>query len=560
MRTLAALSLALLALAACEGSHPASTGTNPFLEDLTAPGKEDTLYLNPDGIEVEVDLEADVQAPAYKIDDAPAVLGQFALTYLRKNGEFYLESLAEDAASSSRVEWRIDGTWVSAGDAESVDAAKKTHWRIRGVNAVLLHEARNGVKEGTVFTAPVPVAPFSAFSEAGESCAEKDDHMGLSASIYWYLWDPDKSTCHLGKQDLTVTVAKMLPAAKVPYPEWDRLAQDKLITAVVLFGQIGDGAISDSDVGMLGFREMQSWLKEAGFAEVEATVGKRFEKTVNAIKLQYDLYSPHEFSGLSDMSHFSNFNKAIKEHEVVVYDGHSMLGASDFWERPDYPDSYQIFLYGGCLGYEYYVRPILKGKGGWGNVDIMSSVVEVSVGANEFAGPFLAQVQWAAQNDWKVSWKDVLRKVRDRVGDSTFGLSGVRDNCFTPAGSACTPEPTDPGAIKRYDSDAPSAIPDDSVSGVVSVIDVPDELEIHHLTLALKVTHSWVGDLRITLEHEGVEAVVWDNAGMGSQDIDQSFGLDVFKGLPAKGRWTLLAIDNAAQDTGTLDSWSLSID
>jgi len=27
--------------------------------------------------------------------------------------------------------------------------------------------------------------------------------------------------------------------------------------------------------------------------------------------------------------------------------------------------------------------------------------------------------------------------VRRNVGDSTFGVSGVRDNCFTPSGSRC---------------------------------------------------------------------------------------------------------------------------
>ena len=27
--------------------------------------------------------------------------------------------------------------------------------------------------------------------------------------------------------------------------------------------------------------------------------------------------------------------------------------------------------------------------------------------------------------------------VRDAVGDSTFGVSGVKDNCFTPTGSRC---------------------------------------------------------------------------------------------------------------------------
>jgi hypothetical protein len=28
--------------------------------------------------------------------------------------------------------------------------------------------------------------------------------------------------------------------------------------------------------------------------------------------------------------------------------------------------------------------------------------------------------------------------VRNSVGDSTIGVSGVRDNCFTPTGSRCT--------------------------------------------------------------------------------------------------------------------------
>ena len=40
-----------------------------------------------------------------------------------------------------------------------------------------------------------------------------------------------------------------------------------------------------------------------------------------------------DFEGLGDYGHFDNFQKAISEHEIVVYDGHSMLGASDFlWE------------------------------------------------------------------------------------------------------------------------------------------------------------------------------------------------------------------------------------
>jgi len=82
---------------------------NPFLESAATPGKSDTQYFNPDGIEVEVDIEADIDAPDYKKADGPAVLGQFALTYLRENGEIYLESLAEQSTSDTPPEWQAEG-------------------------------------------------------------------------------------------------------------------------------------------------------------------------------------------------------------------------------------------------------------------------------------------------------------------------------------------------------------------------------------------------------------------------------------------------------------------
>jgi hypothetical protein len=156
------------------------------------------------------------------------------------------------------------------------------------------------------------------------------------------------------------------------------------------------------------------------------------------VVVQIDLYSPREFSGLGDFTHFANFQKALSEHEVVAYDGHSMLGASDFWARPTYPSFYQVFLYGGCLGYEYYVKPILHGKGdSWAKLDIVSSVVEVTASANEFAAPAIAKIIYGIQYGGRSSWRNIMLTVRNNVGDSTFGVSGVRDNCFTPNGSRC---------------------------------------------------------------------------------------------------------------------------
>jgi len=554
---------ALVLAVGCADLAADDEGENPFLQDMSNGGKEDTGYLNPDGSEVEVDLEGDVEASSWRIFDAPAELGQYALTYLRKRGEFYLESLAEDATSDRRVEWQVGGEWKTAEQARTLPAAELRHFRIRGINAVLLHGAGRNVHEGTLFTAKVPINPFNVMTDAGDKCADPDGHIGLSSSVYWYLWNPEHTDCTIPMQDLQVTVSRMFLTSATTYPEYDRLVADGKVTAVVLFGQIGDGPIDESEAGVRNMNRMSSNLTAAGFAEVTpAPVGRRYARTVAGVEVSIDLYSPSDFSGLGDMAHFSNFQRAIGEHEIVAYDGHSMLGASDFWARPTYPAFYQIYLYGGCLGYEYYVRPILAGKGGWENVDIVSSVVEVSADANEYAAPFFAKVVWALENGYNASWKDLLAVIRRSVGDSTFGASGVRDNCFSPTGSLCgaTPPPPPPtGDTRTFENTNPASIPDDDAAGITSVIVVPEALTPGTVTVDLDVTHTYVGDLRITLSHDGVEAVLWDNAGGSDQDIRQSFPVEALARRPAAGDWTLKVVDGAARDTGTLNRWTIRL-
>ena len=114
--TFAAIPALLLACSSSDGGSksPGSSGPNPFLQDQSNPGKADTAYLNPDGIEVEVDVEADVTAPSYRLLESPVYVAQFATTYLRERKQFYIESLAEDSTSKKRVEWLVDGVWKTA--------------------------------------------------------------------------------------------------------------------------------------------------------------------------------------------------------------------------------------------------------------------------------------------------------------------------------------------------------------------------------------------------------------------------------------------------------------
>jgi hypothetical protein len=439
MKTLASVLAISTALIGCGSADPRDDGRNPFLEDLSDDGKEDSAYLNPDGVEVEVDLEGTIKGSSFQLPEGPAQLGQFALTYFRKTETMYIESLAEDSSAVGRAEWFINGAWVAGNKLPAT--AKLERWRMRGLNAVHLFSAGRKPKVGDQLIAKVPQNPFTVFRDAGDSCADDDDHISLDQSVYWYRWEGDKAGCKAALQDVTVTVSKTFSTSTAAvYPEYDQLVADGKVTAVILFGQIGDEAtISPSDPGVRNSARYARMLTEAGFKSVSAPVGKRFEKKLaGGVLAQIDLYEPKDFSGLGDFAHFDNFQKALSEHEIVAYDGHSMLGASDFWSRPTYPSFYQIYLYGGCLGYEYYIKPILNGKGGnWNKLDIMSSVIEVTADATDFAAPAIAKILFAIEHGKRSSWKQVLNIVRDSVGDSTFGVSGVRNNCYAPGGNRC---------------------------------------------------------------------------------------------------------------------------
>ena len=434
------INIGLLVTIACsrdQHEKHSQNQVNPFLDDFSNYAKSDTAYINPHGIEVEVDIEADIQAAKTKISRAPAELGQFAATYLRKTNQLYLESLAEDITSPGRVEWLIDGEWYSAEHVENFDHSMLTHFRIKGVNAILLSHLVDQAEVSTQFTAKVPIRPYDAFADGGDGCIDKHPYLASSPSVYWYLWNPDQDQCNVDVQDMSLTISAVYPAKEKTYPEYDRLTEDGKLTTVILFGQISD-TLDEKDPGNYNLEWMAYLLTSGGYEEFDSEIGRRFVKIVDGFEFIVDLYSPYVFAGLNDRANYGNFERAVTEHEIIVYDGHSLMGLSDFWSRPSYPDQYQIFLYGGCLGYEYYVRPILEGKGGWQQVDIMSSVFEVIAPATDFAAPILARIEKAIISGRYASWNELLQVVRDWVYDSSFGVSGARDNCFTPSGSRCT--------------------------------------------------------------------------------------------------------------------------
>ena len=131
-----------------------------------------------------------------------------------------------------------------------------------------------------------------------------------------------------------------------------------------------------------------------------------------------------------------------------------------------------------------------------------------------------------------------------------------------------------------------SLIPESGTSGLASstvmVNSVPNFI-IEDVTVTLtNLTHTWAGDLEISLTNEstGTSVLMRDNVGSsddfsGTHVINDAFGtawtsttsgnyaslnsFSAFDGELANGDWTLGFNDTAGGDSGSFDSWTLAL-
>ena len=110
-------------------------------------------------------------------------------------------------------------------------------------------------------------------------------------------------------------------------------------------------------------------------------------------------------------------------------------------------------------------------------------------------------------------------------------------------------------------TDVPLAIPDNNATGITSSIPVTGNGTVASLALSLNITHTFRGDLVVTLISPGGTQFVVSNRAGGSADnlIVTNQAVTAFPGQVAAGTWKLLVQDRAGADVGTLNSWSIKI-
>ena len=122
----------------------------------------------------------------------------------------------------------------------------------------------------------------------------------------------------------------------------------------------------------------------------------------------------------------------------------------------------------------------------------------------------------------------------------------------------------DGGGGRTFPSgDTPLSIPDNSTTGITSRVEVAGFSSARTVRVSVAITHSYRGDLRAVLTApNGRERILSDRAG-GSFDDLVLENVDVSTltaGGSANGTWRLRVTDGAAQDTGALNQWSLTIE
>lgn len=102
-------------------------------------------------------------------------------------------------------------------------------------------------------------------------------------------------------------------------------------------------------------------------------------------------------------------------------------------------------------------------------------------------------------------------------------------------------------------------IPDNDAAGVSSVISVPDSGTLSGVSVDVDITHTYRGDLTVTLSKAGRTVTLFEREGAGADDLVATFDVSDFDGEDSAGDWTLTVIDNANADEGTLNSWTLNL-
>lgn len=584
--------LSILAL----GCNVAEEAIPPEAEDLAPTfDKEDTAYYS--------DLATELQGVFHgeMVLDLSAMSESERSSYVStlRSGGYRLVSLVTDhikfgknQLNTEKLHMNLSADNVTSHQVTLDGTTARVAYTLSIETIVSFDELRAaGIEPSSLtdrtFAVKLPADPRNVFALAGERCAEGFDAGTLADYNYFYYFAPEKPGCDLSVVTAAFTLSSLLPR-KSTYPEYHRLTADGKVTVAVFFGAAEHNeTVSASDEGVREHREFIDALKSRGFAKTQdLNPGQRWSRTKANLLEIVDVVSPYELAALQSDTQ-GLFRKALLEHEIVIYDGHSFYGSLRVLQEKDaYPaDTYQIIFMNSCWSYEYYTTQVFKNKAsaadptGWALADVVNNTEPAwflndaeetrILLTNIFAGCETGGRDGARQYTWEGIIQAMNKFALDRFkswrleSHEVYGVSGVRENCYDPAHpDACRGQggPTDPNTTEKvsFENNAAQDIPDNQSGGITSTIQVGDDRAFTGLEVSVDIEHTWIGDLVVELRHNGKTVTLHSREGGSEKSIHKTYAPAGFAGQTSGGTWELMVSDRAARDTGRLLSWKLT--
>ncbi len=202
-------------------------------------------------------------------------------------------------------------------------------------------------------------------------------------------------------------------------------------------------------------------------------------------------------------------------------------------------------------------------------------------GGTSAASPLVAGVvALALQANPRLTWRDVQHVLAlsadkndpqdpswfangaGRLVSHAYGFGRVNAQAAVTLARAWRTLPPERAATARRRVD--TAIPDNDPLGVISRIDIAEDLQVEFVEVAFSAAdHPFWSDLRVELTSpSGATSVLAESrpgSASGSRYDGWIFGSVLHLGESSRGAWSLRVSDRLARDTGTFQSWALTI-
>lgn len=311
-----------------------------------------------------------------------------------------------------------------------------------------------------------------------------DDHYNSEDDLF-YFWDPDRinltgrdfkyPNCPLKNDSENINrlfgSIRKLPSSWQKYPEYDRLYKSGKLKIYVFLGYMNDVENFSKPIGddyiYEGFEYIKEELERNGYELSEENVNKKFSQSkgfygtgINTFlkytrnNIKRDPVTSEEKKSSKELSldveinillsdtaisskdrtfnHF--YNQALMDGDLIVYDGHSGLGANLDLELLEGKlasnKKYQLIFINGCSGYPYFKDMYFDAKkGGSKNLDLILSGISTlsdTVGQNVMG--FLEGFINGKTYNASYILKEIEEASFDMNGSYLTGILGEEDN------------------------------------------------------------------------------------------------------------------------------------